>query len=77
MQLKDYIQKTYDYSYWANKRYLSVAEGLPERKLRGKQGHSWGDVYSVLLHMLSSETVGGGGRGDLPKGHLTLMTIQR
>ena len=83
MQLKDYIQKAYDYSYWANKRYLAVAEELPEKKLRGKQGHSWGDVYSVLLHMLSSETVWlRRWQGDSPKGHLdpndypTLNTVK-
>ena len=66
-----YIRRAYDYTYWANRRYLAVAQGLTERQLRSKQGHSWGDVYSVLLHMLSSETVWlRRWHGDSPKGHL-------
>ena len=32
MQVKDYIQSAYDYAYWANRRYLAVAEGLPEKQ---------------------------------------------
>ena len=30
MQLKDYLQHLYEYNYWANKRYLLVAETLTE-----------------------------------------------
>jgi uncharacterized damage-inducible protein DinB len=57
MDLKEYITQVYEYSYWANQRYLKVAESLNRDQLNKPQGHSWGDVHSVLLHMLSSETV--------------------
>ena len=71
MQLKDYIQHSYNYTYWANRRYIAVAEGLPQEKLVAPQGHSWGSVLSVLLHMLSSETVWlRRWQGDSPSGHL-------
>jgi uncharacterized damage-inducible protein DinB len=71
MQLTDYIQHAYDYSYWANRRYLAVAEGLTEKQLLKSQGHSWGSIQSVLLHMLSSETVWlRRWQGDSPSRHL-------
>lgn len=57
MDVKTYIKQVYDYTYWANHRYLAVAEGLTEEQLHRAQGHSWGDVHSVLVHMMSSETV--------------------
>ena len=56
MELKTYLKQMYDYTYWANKRYIAVAEGLGEEQLHRKQGHSWDSVHGVLLHMLSSET---------------------
>ncbi|MGE5463533.1 MAG: DinB family protein [Syntrophothermus sp.] len=55
MQLKEYLQELYDYNYWANKRYLSVAESLTEEQLFRKQGHSWESVHALLVHMMSSE----------------------
>jgi uncharacterized damage-inducible protein DinB len=55
MHIKEYLQNLYDYSYWANQRYLKAAAGLTEEQLVHKQGHSWDSVYRVLLHMLSSE----------------------
>ena len=83
MRLKEYLQQLYDYMYWANGRYLAVAERLTDEQLRRKQGHSWDSVHGVLLHMLSSET-----RwlmrwhGESPRAHLspedfpTLASIQ-
>jgi len=71
MDLKAYLQQLYDYTYWANRRYLAVAESLTEKQLRGRQGNSWGNIYSVLLHMLSSETVWlRRWQGDFPRAHL-------
>lgn len=71
MELKAYIQKAFDYCYWANHRYLAVAEGLDEERLHRSQGHSWGDVRSVLVHMMSSETVWyRRWHGETPTGHL-------
>ncbi|MBN2115450.1 MAG: DinB family protein [Anaerolineales bacterium] len=55
MELKPYLEHHYDYNYWANKRYLAVAETLTEEQLFRKQGHSWDSVQRVLVHMLSSE----------------------
>lgn len=55
MNLKGYLIELYDYNYWANKRYLAVAETLTEEQLHHKQGHSWDNVHAVLVHMMSSE----------------------
>jgi uncharacterized damage-inducible protein DinB len=55
MQFKDYLQHLYDYNYWANKRYLAVAEKLNDEQLFRKQGHSWDSVQAVLVHMMNSE----------------------
>ena len=55
MELKTYLIELYDYNYWGNKRYLAVAESLNEEQLFRAQGHSWGNVHAVLVHMMSSE----------------------
>lgn len=55
MNLKDYLTELYDYNYWANKRYLTVAETLTEEQLFRRQGHSWDSVHATLVHMMSSE----------------------
>jgi uncharacterized damage-inducible protein DinB len=55
MELKQYLEYLYDYNYWANKRYLAVAETLTEEQLFRQQGHSWGSVHAALVHMMSSE----------------------
>ena len=55
MELKPYLEHLYEYNYWANKRYLKVAENLTDEQLFRKQGHSWDSVHAVLVHMMSSE----------------------
>lgn len=71
MLLIDYILSSYDYAQWANHRYFSVAEGLTQEQLHRKHGHSWETVHSVLVHMMSSETVWlRRWAGEAPKGHL-------
>lgn len=55
MELKTYLETLYDYNYWANKRYVAVAETLTEDQLFHKHGHSWENVHAVLVHMMSSE----------------------
>jgi uncharacterized damage-inducible protein DinB len=55
MQLKQYLETLYDYNYWANHRYLEVAETLTEEQLFQKQGHSWDNVHTVFMHMMNSE----------------------
>ncbi|HUH96206.1 MAG TPA: DinB family protein [Anaerolineales bacterium] len=57
MNTKEYIKQIYDYTYWANRRYFAVAEGLTEEQLHRIQGHGWGDVHATLVHMMSSEWV--------------------
>ena len=59
MELKTYLEHLYDYNYWANKRYLTVAETLSEEQLFRKQGHSWDSVHAVFVHMMSSERMWG------------------
>ena len=55
MELKIYLEELYEYNYWANKRYLAVAESLTEEQLFREQGHSWNSVHAVFVHMMSSE----------------------
>jgi uncharacterized damage-inducible protein DinB len=55
MDLKAYLITLYDYNYWANKRYLAVAETLTEEQLFRRQRHSWDNVHAVFVHMMSSE----------------------
>lgn len=55
MELISYLEHLYEYNYWANKRYLAVAESLDEEQLFRKQGHSWDSVHAVFVHMMSSE----------------------
>jgi len=57
MNNKEYILQVYDYTYWANRRYFTVAESLTEEQLDRMQGHSWGDIHAMLVHMMSSEWV--------------------
>ncbi len=72
MELKDYIKQAYDYMYWATGRYFTVAEGLTAEQLHRSQGHSWGDVHAILVHMMSSEWVWyQRWHGTSPKGHLS------
>ena len=55
MEFKTYLKELYDYNYWANKRYLAVAETLNEEQFFRKQGHSWDSVHAIFVHMMSSE----------------------
>ena len=55
MDLKDYLKELYNYNYWANKRYLAVAETLTPEQLFRKQGHSWDSVHAIFVHSMSSE----------------------
>ncbi len=71
MDIKDYLKQAYEYTYWANQRYVAVAEGLSDDQLHRTLGHSWGDVHATLVHMLSSEWVWmQRWHGSSPKGHL-------
>lgn len=70
MNIKKYIQQVYDYCYWANRRYFSVAESLTGEQLHKTQGHSWGDVHAMFVHMMSSEWVWlQRWNGSSPEGH--------
>ncbi len=71
MDIKDYIKQVYDYTYWANKRYFAVAENLSDELLHKMQGHSWGDLHAMFVHVMSSEWVWyQRWHGTSPAGHL-------
>ena len=71
MELKPYLKILYDYNFWADHRYFAVAEGLTDEQLHRMQGHSWGDVHAMFVHMLSSEWIWvQRWHGTSPKGHL-------
>ena len=71
MDIKGYLKQAYDYTYWANQRYIAVAEALTAEQLHRMLGHSWGDVHATLVHMMSSEWVWyQRWHGTSPKGHL-------
>ncbi len=83
MNIKEYLNQVYDYVYWANRRYFAVAEGMTDEQLHQMQGHSWGDVHAMLVHMMSSEWVWlQRWQGTSPKAHLnrddfpTLATVR-
>lgn len=76
MNIKEYLEQTYDYTCWANQRYLKVAEGLSDEQLHRRQGHSWDSVHAVLVHVLSSETVWlRRWQGESPKAHFDPNTF--
>jgi uncharacterized damage-inducible protein DinB len=84
MDLKDHLFALYDYMYWANRRYFDVAKGLTEDQLHRMQGHSWGDVHAMFVHMMSSEWVWlQRWQGISPKGHFnkddypTLASVEK
>ncbi len=71
MNIQEYLNQVFDYVYWANHRYFAVAESLTEEQLHKVQGHSWGDVHAMLVHMMSSEWVWlQRWSGTSPKAHL-------
>ncbi len=71
MDVKAYINQAFDYVYWANARYLAVAEGLSDPQVHRDLGHSWGSVHGTFAHMMSSEQVWlKRWHGESPKGHL-------
>lgn len=71
MELKEYFKHLYDYMYWANARYLTVAAALTDEQIHRNLGHSWGDLHATFVHMLSSEQVWlKRWHGESPKGHL-------
>jgi len=57
MDVSEYLPLLYDYHYWANNRILAAAAGLTAEQLHYQQGHSWGSVYGILLHMLNAEWI--------------------
>jgi len=82
MELKTYLEVIYNYNYWANKRYLDVAETLTEEQLFRKQGHSWDNIHAVFVHMMSSERMWPqrwrGGKGEFlnPKDFPAIASIR-
>ncbi len=52
-----YLTQLYDYNRWANEKYLAAAEALTPADFLRPQGHSWGSVHSLLVHMLAAEWI--------------------
>jgi len=57
MQLPEYMIQLFEYNDWANEGMLAVAAGLGSERLTQQQGHSWGSVHGVLVHMMSAEWI--------------------
>jgi uncharacterized damage-inducible protein DinB len=57
MNLLEYLQQLYDYHYWAKNHILAAAQTLTDEQLHRPQGHSWGSVHGVLLHMTDAEWI--------------------
>lgn len=53
----EYLLHLYQYSYWANHQVLATAFKLSPEQLYQDQGHSWGTVHGVLLHMSNAEWI--------------------
>jgi uncharacterized damage-inducible protein DinB len=71
MQFKAYLKTLYEYNFWADHRYFAVAEGLTDDQLHRLQGHSWGDVHAMFVHLVSSEWIWlQRWNGTSPKSHL-------
>ena len=57
MSVKTYLQGLYDYSYWANHRYLNTAASLTEEQLFYQRDNHSASVHGTLLHMMSAESI--------------------
>ena len=78
------LERLYDYSYWANRKLLSVVAQLtPEQFTRSVAG-SYGSVRNTLVHVLSAEwgwldRCGGAKRGERlnPEDYPTVESLVR
>jgi uncharacterized damage-inducible protein DinB len=52
-----YLTELYAYTHWANEKYLAAAEALTPEDFTRPQGHSWGSVHGMLVHMLAAEWI--------------------
>jgi uncharacterized damage-inducible protein DinB len=52
-----YLLQLYEYHYWANRQFMDTAAGLNSEQLFQPQGHSWGSLFGVLLHMTHAEWI--------------------
>ena len=57
MQFPEYFTQLFDYNYWANRRVLDAAAGLTHEELFKQNGHSWGSVHDLLVHIMSAEWI--------------------
>lgn len=55
LDLPAYLQQLYEYHYWANNRYLTVAQTLSTEQLHHQHGQGWGSVQGTLIHMMNAE----------------------
>jgi uncharacterized damage-inducible protein DinB len=52
-----YFLQLYEYNAWANRHALHAAETLTPEQFLEQQGHSWGSVRSVLVHIMAAEWI--------------------
>ncbi len=52
-----YLVQLFEYNQWANARALEPAEALSHSQLMRPQGHSWGSVHALLVHMMAAEWI--------------------
>lgn len=57
MLTPEYLARLFEYNRWANERVLLAAEQLSDFDLKKDQGHSWGSIHAMLVHMLSAEWI--------------------
>lgn len=52
-----YLLQLFTYNQWANTRVLDASSALSVEDLTRNQGHSWGSVHGVLVHMMAAEWI--------------------
>jgi uncharacterized damage-inducible protein DinB len=54
MTVRD-LERRFDYSYWANSRFLAVVSQLTPEQFTQNVAGSYGSIRNTLVHMLSAE----------------------
>ncbi len=57
MLTPSYLKALFSYNRWANRRALVDARRLSPEQFTRDQGHSWGSIRDVLVHMMGAEWI--------------------
>jgi uncharacterized damage-inducible protein DinB len=57
MLTPEYLTYLFSYNQWANNRVLNDVSELSDQYLKKAQGHSWGSVRGMLVHMMGAEWI--------------------